>query len=150
MYSAEEFDKAKTKVLKYIIYKKRTENEIKNKFKNDIDETLLEDVIEYLKEANYIDDKNYIEKTINNYKILKKLSIKELKYKLLAKGLENDLIEDYFYDNKEELTEYEIESASNIILKKNGELEETEIKNLLLKKGYKLDNIKQAFERIND
>ena len=32
MYSIEEFDEAKTKVLKYILYKRRTESEIKNKF----------------------------------------------------------------------------------------------------------------------
>ena len=32
MYSLEEFDEAKTRVLKYILYKKRTENEIKTKF----------------------------------------------------------------------------------------------------------------------
>ena len=33
----EEFDKQKTKVFKYILYKKRTEFEIRNKFKNDIE-----------------------------------------------------------------------------------------------------------------
>ena len=31
MYSIEEFDKTKTKILKYIMYKKRTENEIRIK-----------------------------------------------------------------------------------------------------------------------
>ena len=51
MYSLEEFDKAKTKILRYILYKKRTENEVRTKFKNDIDEEMLEDAIEYLKEA---------------------------------------------------------------------------------------------------
>ena len=60
MYSIEEFDKTKTKILKYIMYKKRTENEIRTKF-NTIEEELLEDSIEYLKEAGYINDKNYIE-----------------------------------------------------------------------------------------
>ena len=33
-YSIEEFDKIKTKVLKYILYKKRTKQEIKQKFIN--------------------------------------------------------------------------------------------------------------------
>ena len=32
MYTVEEFDKEKTKVLKYILYKKRSEREIRNKF----------------------------------------------------------------------------------------------------------------------
>ena len=146
MYTIEEFDKEKTKVLKYIIYKKRSEQEIRNKFAKTIDENMLEDIIEYLKEANYINDKEFIEKTINNFKILKNLSIKEMKYKLMAKGLNKDDIEDYFYENKEELEEYEIKSASNIIYKKVGSMEQEEIKQYLLKKGYKKDNINKAFE----
>ena len=147
MYTIEEFDKEKTKVLKYIIYKKRSEQEIRNKFAKTIDENMLEDIIEYLKEANYINDKEFIEKTINNFKILKNLSIKEMKYKLMAKGLNKDDIEDYFYENKEELEEYEIKSASNIIYKKSDSMEQDEIKQYLLKKGYKMDSINRAFEK---
>ena len=56
MYTIEEFDKAKTKILKYIIYKKRSENEIRRKYEKEIDENMLEDIIEYLKESKYIDD----------------------------------------------------------------------------------------------
>ncbi len=148
MYSMEDFDKQKTRVLKYIIYKRRTENEVRTKFQNDIDEQMLEEIIEYLKEAKYIDDLDYIEKTINNFKMLKNLSKTELKYKLMSKGLNKNLIEDYFYENKEELTEYEIKSASNIIMKKRRDLEDAEIKVFLLKKGYKQDNINEAFENI--
>lgn len=148
MYSLEEFDKAKTKILRYILYKKRTENEVRTKFKNDIDEEMLEDAIEYLKEAKYIDDEDYIEKTINNFKILKKMSIMELKYKLQAKGLNKDLIEDYIYQNKDGLIEYEISSAEKIIRRK--EQEKPEIVTYLMKKGYKRDNINKAFERIEN
>ena len=147
MYTIEEFDKEKTKVLKYIIYKKRSEQEIRNKFAKTIDENMLEDIIEYLKEANYINDKEFIEKTINNFKILKNLSIKEMKYKLMAKGLNKDDIEEYFYENKEELEEYETKSASNIIYKKSDSMEQDEIKQYLLKKGYKMDSINRAFEK---
>ena len=148
MYTIEEFDKEKTKVLKYIIYKKRSEQEIRNKFAKTIDENMLEDIIEYLKEANYINDKEFIEKTINNFKVLKNLSIKEMKYKLMAKGLNKDDIEDYFCENKKELEEYETKSASNIIYKKSDSMEQDEIKQYLLKKGYKTDSINRAFEGI--
>ena len=141
MYSTEEFDILKTKVLKYIMYKKRTENEVRKKFQNEIDENLLEDIIEYLKDLNYINDKKYIEKLINNYKILKNLSNIELKYKLLEKGLDKNLIEDYFYEFKDDLQEYEINSANNIINKKRKDMEDKDIKNYLLKKGYKQENI---------
>ena len=60
MYTIEEFDKEKTRVLKYIMFKKRSEYEVRNKFSKTIDEDLLEDIIEYLKEAGYINDKEYI------------------------------------------------------------------------------------------
>ena len=146
MYTIEEFDKEKTKVLKYILYKKRSENEVRTKFSGTVDENLLEDVIEYLKQAKYIDDKEFIKKTVNNYIALKNLSIKELKYKLLSKGLNKNDIEDYIYDNKEELEEYEIKSISNIIYKKLTSMEQEEIKQYLLKKGYKTENINKAIE----
>ena len=142
MYSLEEFDEQKTKVMKYIVFKKRTEQEVRTKFANLIEPNMLEDIIEYLKEAQYLNDKEYIEKTINNYKILKNLSLKEVKYKLLAKGLNKDDIEDYFYEHKEELNEYEQKSAKNIFYKKQRDMEQDEIKQYLLKKGYKLENIK--------
>ena len=147
MYTIEEFDKGKTKILKYILYKKRSENEVRRKFAKELDENMLEDIIEYLKEAKYINDNDYIRRTVNNFIIIKNLSIKELKYKLLAKGLNKNDIEDYIYENKEELEEYEIKSISNIIYKKSLSMEQDEIKQYLLKKGYKSENINKAIEK---
>ncbi len=141
MYTIEEFDKEKTKVLKYILYKKRTEQEIRKKFANIIDENMLEDIIEYLKEAKYIDDNEFIEKTINNFIALKNLSIKEIEYKLLSKGIEKNIIENYISENKEEFEQYEIKSAKNIIYKKSASMDEDDIKQYLIKKGYKKENI---------
>ena len=142
MYSIEEFDAQKTKVMKYIVFKKRTEQEVRNKFSGSIEENMLEDIIEYLKEAKYLDDKEYIDRAINNFITLKNLSLKEVKYKLMAKGLNRDDIEDYFYENKDELDEYEKKSARNIFYKKQKDMDIEEIKQYLLKKGYKYDNIK--------
>ena len=150
MYSKEEFDKEKTKVLKYILYKKRSEYEIRNKFSKSIEENLLDDIIEYLKEAKYIDDGQYIEKTINNFMILKNLSIKEIQYKLISKGLNKNLIEDYIYNENEELNNYVIKSAKNIIYKKSNTMELEDIKVYLIKKGYKIENINSAIEQYKD
>jgi regulatory protein len=146
MYTIEEFDKQKIRVLKYILYKKRSEQEIRNKFSKDIEENLLDDIIEYLKEAEYINDKEYIEKTINNFIALKNLSIREITYKLASKGIRKNDIENYISENREELEEYEIKSASNIIYKKSISMEQEEIKQYLIKKGYKVDNIEKAIE----
>ena len=137
MYTIEEYDKQKTKILKYILYKKRSEQEIRQKYSATVEQDLLNDIIEYLKEAGYINDKELIRRTINNYIQLKNLSIKEIKYKLLAKGFEKNQIEDYIYENKEQLEQYEKKSAQNIKNKKSATMEEEEIKQYLLKKGYK-------------
>ena len=50
-----EFDKLKTKVLKYALYKKRSEAEIRRKFAENSGE-MLDEVIENLKENGYIND----------------------------------------------------------------------------------------------
>lgn len=137
MYTLEEFDRQKTKVMKYIIFKKRTENEVRQKFQREIEENLLEDIIQYVKEAGYINDYEYIEKQVNEYKILKTMSIKEIKYKLLSKGLSKDLIEDYIQENYEELKEYEERNIEKIKIKKANSMDEEKIKQYLIKKGYR-------------
>jgi len=141
----EEFDKLKTKVLKYILYKKRTEKEIRQKFSENAG-ILLDNVIEYLREENYINDVNYLKRSINEIKNLKNLSLKEIKYKLLSKGVSSDLIDDYIYNHKEEMLEYEINSAKNIILKKSSVMEKEDILNNLRKKGYLEESIKLAIK----
>lgn len=136
MYTIEEFDREKTKVFKYIMFKKRTENEIRNKFKQQIDEDMLEDIIEYLKEAGYINDYSFIEKQVAEYMNLKNMSIQEIKYKLMTKGIDKRLIEKYIDENREDLEEFERKSAENIKIKKANQMDEQEIKQYLYKKGY--------------
>lgn len=147
MYSIKEFDELKTKVLKYVLYKKRTEAEIRQKFTSSSSE-MLDDAIEYLKEAGYIGDEDYIERSIKEYMALKNMSIKELVYKLKSKGIQKTLIENYISEHKEELAEYEINSAKNIMLKKHGKMEKEEIEDYLYKKGYIAETIKIGFEDI--
>lgn len=87
MYTIEEFDACKTKVLKYVLYKKRTEAEIRRKFKGVIEQNLLDDIIEELKENKYISDEEYIKRSLNEFMAINTLSIKQIRYKLLSKGL---------------------------------------------------------------
>ena len=145
-YSIEEFDRAKTKVMNYIMYKKRTEYEVRNKFLKTLEENLLNDIIEYVKEAGYLSDTEYIDRAVSEFKALNNLSRKEIKYKLYSKGIENSLIEDYFSENPEELYEYELKSAKNIVIKKQCTMDEEEIENYLRKKGYREDIIKEAIK----
>lgn len=145
-----EYDKLKTKVLKYIVYKKRTENEIRQKFSSTIDEEILEDIIEELKEIGYINDMNYIQRAVQEFMVLKNMSIREIKYKLFAKGLNNDIIDEYISNHIDELTNYELQSAKNVYIKKQSLLEHEEIKQFLLKKGYMIENIKEVFDEVGE
>lgn len=149
MYTLEEFDKYKTKVLKYVLYKKRTKQEVKNKFYNTIESEMLEEIIENLEENGYIDDNNYIVRAVNEFKALNNLSIKEIKYKLYSKGVPSNLVEDYISNNAEELLSYELDSAKNIAIKKELLMEEQEISKLLLKKGYLSESVKYALSQLN-
>lgn len=146
MYTVEEFDKEKSKVMNYIMYKKRTEREVKNKFQNTIQNDMLCDIIDYVKEAGYLDDSDYIKRAVLEFMSLKNLSIKEIKYKLYAKGIEKDRLEDYFYEHRDELEDYERKSAKNIFIKKKTTMENDEIATYLAKKGYKEETIKEVLE----
>lgn len=138
---AEKIDKLRSKMLKYILYKKRTEQEIRQKFADE-DQNIVDDAIEYFKELKYIDDYNYIERSIQEFKNLKKLSIKEISYKLYQKGVNKSIVDSYIYEHKEELLEYEISSARAIWQKKiSYSLDEESIKEFLYKKGYMNETI---------
>ena len=143
-YSLAEFDNAKTKILKYVLYKKRSENEIIKKFENEFDLDLIQAVVSDLKEKGYVNDVNYIKRSVNEFMALRNLSLFEIKYKLMSKGIKTSDIEDYFSQNYEMLMEYEKSSAKKIAQKKFSKMEEIDIKKYLMKKGYKSDSIKAA------
>lgn len=142
-------DELKQKVLKYVLYKKRTENEVRENFSEE-DENILEDVIASLKELKYIDDVSYIEKSVNEYMALKSMSIKELSYKLLQKGLNKSLVDNFICQNKERMLEYEINSAIKILRKKIQSMEINDAKNFLFKKGYMTESVNIAVDEIFD
>ena len=145
MEKLEEFDKLKTKVLKYVLYKKRSEAEVRRKF-SDANDEMLDDVIQNLSENGYINDNAYIEKAVQEFIRLKDMSIKEIEYKLLSKGINKDKIENYISENREALLEYEQKSAKHIFIKKQTTMEEYNIIQYLKKKGYLSETIKLAKE----
>ena len=145
---AEEFDKLKTKVLKFVLYKKRTENEVREKF-SDIDEDKLEDIIEILKENNYINDREYVERSVKEFKALKNMSIKEINYKLQQKKVNKNILDEFIYENREELLEFEIQSAKNILMKKVKNSEDIEdVKRYLYNKGYMSESVSIAVDEL--
>lgn len=141
-------EKLRNKMLKYIVYKKRTEAEIRQKFSEE-DENMVEDAIEYFKELKYIDDSVYVDRAVKEFMALRNLSIKEIVYKISQKGVSKSLVDDYVCKNKETMLEYEISSAKSIIKKKQGQ-EVQDIKNFLYKKGFMSESVNIAFDDLEE
>ena len=64
------------KLVKYVVFKKRTVNEVRQKCKTlKYEEETIEEIIEYLIENGYLNDENYVERYIQNVMKLKNCSI---------------------------------------------------------------------------
>lgn len=139
------------KLMKYVVFKKRTESEIRLKCKMlEYTEEYTEQIIEYLKENEYINDIKYVDKYINNIMKLKKSSIFEMKMDLLKRGIKEEYIEEYMNNHEEELSEFELISAKKIVEKKK-QLDELEkVKKYLRNKGYSYNSITQAIDNFSN
>ena len=118
------------------------------KFSSSQNANRLDDVIDNLKENGYINDTNYIQRAVNEFMAINTLSLREMKNKLYAKGLDTNLTENYFIEHEEELEEYELNCAKKVIVKKQIQLEREEIERFLYKKGYPSSCIRKAYEEI--
>ena len=136
------------KFMKYVVFKKRTENEVRNKCKTlKYDEENIDEIIEYFKENDYINDEKYVERYIQNVMRLKNSSINEIKIDLLRRGIDDSLIEKNI---TEELEEYEEKSAIILANKKIKTMELEKLKRYLLNKGFSYSNVSKAIDNLKD
>lgn len=127
-------------------------NELKKKFVGKFineNQEYIDNIIDYLIEDKYINDKEYVEAYFHESTLLRNQSITEIKFKLLEKGIDSEFIEEYIKLNEKSLNEYEIKSALNLLKKRSNEDSEKNI-SYLLNKGYTIDNIRKAIEYIED
>ena len=136
------------KIMKYVLFKKRTENEVRKKCTMlNYEESYIDEVIEYLKEAGYINDKIYIQKYINDITKLKHMSIAQIRMDLIQRGVDSDLIENCI--NDEMINQFEFESALYLLNKKLRSGDDIEkIKRFLFNKGYSYSNISKAIDNL--
>lgn len=136
-----------SKLMKYVLFKKRTEHEVREKCKKlDYTQEYTDEIIDYLKEAEYINDELYVKKYISNLIKLKKASVAEVKLDFMKRGIDFDMID---YDLLEELYEHEKESAVYLANKKYKAGDEIDkIKRYLGGKGYSYSNISNAIDNL--
>ncbi len=138
------------KVMKYVVFKKRTAEEVRKKCLTlNYEENYIDEIIEYLKEAGYIDDKVYIQKYINDIKKLKHMSIAQIRNDLIRRGLDSDLIDNIIMT--EDINEFEFESAKYLLNKKLKLGEDIDkVKKFLLNKGYSYSNVLKAIDNLDN
>ncbi|MBQ9280170.1 MAG: regulatory protein RecX [Clostridia bacterium] len=140
------------KLMKFVVFQKRTVYEVRQKcLKLGYAEEYIDEIIDYLEENEYLNDKKFVEKYIKNIMRLKISSIYEMKVGLLKKGVPEDYISDYINSNQEELIDFEYESAKKLVQKKTRQVEELEkIKKYMLSKGYSYDSINEGIDNFNN
>ena len=82
------------KLVSYVLYKKRTISEVREKCRKlGFTEEYIDEIIEYLVENGYLDDEKYVMKYILEIIKLKKKSRQEIKMDLIRRGIDEQLIE---------------------------------------------------------
>jgi len=141
-----EYLEAKNIAFKYVVYKRRTVNEVREKLKNNnYNYDIIEKIIEELICFEYLDDKIYVQKFVEKNK---KDSTNLLRIKLSNKGIEKELIDEYFCNNACD----EVDKIINLLEKKkyNDNLEPSQkdkIKAYCARRGFKINDIERAIKR---
>lgn len=105
------------KIMNYILYKMRTVAETKRKCQTlKFSENYIDEVLEYLQEADYLNDERYTIKYIENVMRLKKSSASGIKNDLYRKGVPEHIIDRYV--DTEEVSEFEEQCCIELALKK--------------------------------
>lgn len=104
---------------------------------------VIEDAIEYVRKFNYINDERYAENYLN-YKGKSK-SMRQIKMELISKGVDYNIIENLFDDNRSDKA-----ALDNLIRKKirnSEEMDENKIKKIyayLYRKGFSPELIREG------
>jgi regulatory protein len=131
-----EFDSIKQKALKYICLSKKTEFEVRKKLsESKVSYDMIDKVINYLKDLDYINDENYVKSFISQNKKFLKYSIAEIKNKLKIKGIDENVYGIYLNDMRN--IKYDNLVISKILNKRNKSLEE--LKGYLYRRGFDIN-----------
>jgi len=137
---------AKSVAFKYVVYKKRTVNEVKEKLKScNYENEIIEKIIDELICFEYLNDKLYAQKFIEKNK---KDSVSILKIKLINKGISKEIVDECFCNNPYD----EVDKIIKLLEKKkyDDNLEsgqKDKIKAYCARRGFKITDIEKAIKR---
>lgn len=137
----------KEKALKHLLYKMRSEKEMRLflKEKHDAQVEEIEEIIAYLYSYNYLDDEKYAIAFIKDKLNFSPIGRVKMRYELVQKGIESEsidfLLEDYYpFEN-------EIAVAKKLLSKKGRmSYDESKNKRYLYSKGFSNTAIDRVFD----
>lgn len=131
------FEQAKERAVRFTALSKKTDFEVRRKLQSlGVSNDIIDEVSEYLKYLGYIDDVDYIDSFIRQNEKMEKLSVFEIKQKLLAKGIDKELVAVKLCEL--ENTDYEKRVVDKLLSGKLSSYEEDKKKAYLYRKGFKV------------
>ena len=138
MKSNMNFEQAKERAVRYTALSRKTDYEVRRKLKQlNVDEDIISKVSEYLKQLGYIDDLAYTEAFLRQSFKMEKLSVFEMKQKLLSKGIDKELIDEKLCDY--DVVDYEKRVVSRLVNGKLSSYDDDKSKSYLYRKGFRVN-----------
>ena len=136
------------KIISYVLYQMRTVAEVRRKCqKLKFEEDYIDETIDYLIEAGYLNDEKYAQKYVENVLRIKKASANEIKVGLMRKGVSEDIIDKYV--DVPEVHEFEEACCIELAQKKYKVTPDIlKVKKFLLGKGYSYDAVAKSIDNL--
>ena len=150
MEKTPEYITARSRAIKYIMYRLRTSKEIYDKLLElGFSTEIINRVIADLEQWEYINDEEYAKKFIESNKKSKKISKSMIKLKLKNKGIDGEIIEKYL----EKLAVSDFDAIEKVLIKKkfSDDLpfeEKNRILAYCVRKGFSLDEVLKVIKEI--
>lgn len=139
--------------LRFLSYRPRSEQEIRNKLKEKkVDQEIINKIIEKLKKYNFINDLEFAKKWIESRLRFKPRSLRLIKLELKQKGIDPEAIDKMINDKG--LMINDLESAKKLVEKKMGRsrnkfgMTPEKLGRFLAAKGFNWDTIKKSIDPV--
>lgn len=151
----EDFNLCKNYGLKLLGYKSRSEYEIKEKMINKgFSKDSIEKSLQYFREENYINDREYAERYIKDRINLKKLGYHRIKNELYKRNIDSSIVEELlneyisFSDEYERALELAIKKAKTTYRSQDVQALYRKLGGYLQRQGYSMDIITKVLREV--
>ena len=148
----EMFLKGKNKALNILSKASQSEKKMREKLKDDFDEDTIDDIVDFLKKYNFINDNELASKIVTTNVNLNKYGKNKIKQNLYNKGLEKSSIDEALseidYDLEFENALYLAEKRYERVKKEDPKKAYAKVANHLAYKGFSYDIIKSVLNKI--